>query len=244
MDHQIAKLDLHHRPRRLLLLAALLSLTLSASARADLIIVAEPAVANPGSNNNTMEMVLTNTGPGAVTIGGFSFGVSVAGTDINFTRADINTATATYIFNGHSVFGPTISTQPPALPGPSLKASDLDANPAGTSLSAATTVGLGRLFFDVSPSAALGAHTVTIEPFPTTSLSDPSANDVPITTLVNGQILVNTPIVPEPAALWSALIALAGAGGWVGARHQQRKRSGRAKLGKEPPLLSACSCCW
>src|SRR5262249_41671837 len=115
MDRWIASL---HLPRRSpFLLAALLSLTLSASARADLIIVAESAVANPGSNNNTMEMVLQNTGPGTVTIGGFSFGVSVAGTDINFTKADINTATATYIFNGSSLFGPTISTSPPSYPG-------------------------------------------------------------------------------------------------------------------------------
>jgi hypothetical protein len=219
MNRQIARLPRYRRSRLPLLLATLLGLTLAASARADLIIVAESAVANAPSSNNNLEVILQNTGPGSVTIGGFSFGVSVTGTGIDFTQADINTTTAPYIFNGNSLFGPIISTST----GPSLTASDADADPAGATLAAGSTVGLGRLFFDVAPSAAPGLHTVSIAPFPTTSLSDPSANNVPITSSVDGQILViSTLVIPEPAAFWSAAIALA-IGGCAWARTRQRK---------------------
>ena len=227
MNRQTARLPLRRRPRLPLLLATLLGLTLTASGRADLIIVAESAVANAPSSNNNLEVILQNTGPGSVTIGGFSFGVSVTGTGINFTQADINTTTAPYIFNGNSLFGPIISTST----GPSLTASDADADPAGATLAAGSTVGLGRLFFDVSPSAAPGLHTVAIAPFPTTSLSDPSANDVPVTSLVDGQILViSTLVVPEPAAFWSAVMALA-VGGCAWARARRRKVRSRQSGG-------------
>jgi hypothetical protein len=232
MNRQIARLPRHRRLRLPLLLATLLGLTLTASARADLIIVAESAVANAPSSNNNLEVILQNTGPGSVTIGAFSFGVSVTGTGINFTQADINTTTAPYIFNGNSLFGPSISTST----GPSLTASDADADPAGATLAAGSTVGLGRLFFDVSPSAAPGPHAVTIAPFPTTSLSDPFANDVPVTSFVDGQILVvSTLVVPEPAALWSAAVALvAGGCAWSRSRHRKVRlhRSGAAPEGE------------
>ena len=151
---------------------------------------------------------------------GFSFGVSTRGNDINFTVADIFTATAPYIFAGNSLFGPDINT----TSGASLIASDFSADPAGVDVLAANTVGLGRLLFDVAPGAAGGPHLVTVTPSPTTSLSDSSGNDVPITTLVDGAILVNAgqQSVPEPAALCSAAVVLVvGACVWARGRRSR-----------------------
>ncbi len=149
MIRQIASLKMQHRRWLPLLLSTFLVLAASSSAHADLIVAAQTVAANAGSSGNTLELTLQNTGPSAVTIGGFSFGVSTSGTDINFTLADINTALAPYIFKGNSLFGPNINTST----GHSLTASDLDSDPAGATVSAASTVGLGRLFFDVSPAA-------------------------------------------------------------------------------------------
>ena len=221
MIRQIASLKMQHRRWLPLLLSTFLVLAASSSAHADLIVAAQTVAANAGSSGNTLELTLQNTGPSAVTIGGFSFGVSTSGTDINFTLADINTALAPYIFKGNSLFGPNINTST----GHSLTASDLDSDPAGATVSAASTVGLGRLFFDVSPAASAGPHTVTIEPFPATSLSDPSGNDVPITATVPGAIIVpaGPQLVPEPATVYSAAAALV-AGAWFWTRRRRLQR--------------------
>jgi hypothetical protein len=208
------------RRRRLaFFFAALFVLTSATWTRADLIVAAQTVAANAGSSNNTLEMALQNTGVASVNIAGFSFGVSTMGTDITFTLADVNTVTLPYIFAGHSLFGPNISTST----GHSLTASDLDSNPSGTDVGPASTVGLGRLLFDVAPGAAAGPHTVAITPFPTTSLTDSNGNNVPITTLVDGTIIVTAgpQLVPEPASLTSAAVALA-AGAWLFVRRRGR----------------------
>ncbi len=210
------------RRRRLsFFFAALFVLTSATWARADLIVAAQTVTANAGSSNNTLEMVLQNTGVASVNIAGFSFGVSTAGTDITFTSADVNTVTLPYIFAGHSLFGPTISTST----GHSLTASDVDSNPSGTDVGPASAVGLGRLLFDVAPGATPGAHTVTITPFPTTSLTDSNGNNVPITTMVDGVIIVTAgpQLVPEPASLSSAAVALV-AGAWIFVRRRRGQR--------------------
>ena len=207
------------RRRLVFFFAALFVLTSATWARADLIVAAQTVTANAGSSNNTLEMALQNTGVASVNIAGFSFGVSTMGTDITFTLADVNTVVLPYIFAGHSLFGPNISTST----GHSLTASDLDSNPSGTDVGPASTVALGRLLFDVAPGAAAGPHTVTITPFPTTSLTDSNGINVPITTLVDGTIIVTAgpQLVPEPASLTSAAVALA-AGAWLFVRRRGR----------------------
>ncbi|HEV3078921.1 MAG TPA: hypothetical protein VGY66_04055 [Gemmataceae bacterium] len=211
------------RRRRLsYFLATLFVLTSATWTRADLIVAAQTVAANAGSSNNTLEIALQNTGVAPVNIAGFSFGVSTMGTDITFTLADVNTVVLPYIFAGHSLFGPNISTSPP---GHSLTASDVDSNPSGTDVGPASTVGLGRLLFDVAPGAAAGPHTVAITPFPTTSLTDSNGINVPITTLVDGTIIVTAgpQLVPEPASLTSAGVALA-AGAWLFVRRRRGQR--------------------
>jgi hypothetical protein len=54
------------------------------------------------------------------------------------------------------------------------------------------------VLFDVAPSAATGKFDVVFSGFPATSLSDPSANDVPITTFDSGSIQIEAATVPEP----------------------------------------------
>ena len=176
--------------------AAFAALVCGLPAHADLVVSVGSTTATAGSTANGLDVDLKNTGPSAITIDAFSFGVSVTNLDINFTEANISTAAA-YIFAGDSLFGPTIST----AVGSSLTASDVDAS-GGIVVASGATVGLGHLLFDISPSAATGVFTVSLTGYPTTSLSDASANNIPITTLTDGQIqITGTQAVPEPSSL-------------------------------------------
>ncbi len=185
-----------------------------ASANASLIVAVESAIAAPGSSGNTFDVQLTNTGPSAITVGGFSFGISTGNPSISFR--DANTSTSeTYIFDGSSLFGPDL-TGPTS--GPSLSTSDVFSVAfSGSTLGTGTTVGLGRILFDVSPGAAPGVFPVTLGDFPTTSLADPAEADLAIQTLSAGQITITaTAAVPEPgtlATLFGGLTLLAGCAG-------------------------------
>jgi len=187
------------------MLAASSTLLAPGPARADLIVSVESVTANAGSTSDALDITLTNTGPSAVTVGGFSFGVSVATTNITLTQANIST-TAPYIFDGNSLFGPMINT----FTGQSLIASDLFAiSGSGTTLGAGADVGLGHLLFDVSQTASSGPVTVSLASFPTTSLSDASGHDIIINSLNDGTITIQsfTP-VPEPPALVLAITGI------------------------------------
>lgn len=59
--------------------------------------------------------------------------------------------------------------------------------------------GLGRLLFDVAPSTSTGTFAVTFASWPTTSLSDSGGNDIPVTTVLDGQIQIGSEAVPEPS---------------------------------------------
>jgi hypothetical protein len=175
-----------------------------------------------GSTGNTLEVDLTNTGPSAVEIGAFSFEIAV--TQATFQQADVMTANP-YIFAGDSLFGPIIST---SAPGPVLDASDVfDVIDSGVTLGPGTTVGLGRVFFDVSPSATPGSVLPVLLQGSDiqTSLADFAGNDVAITTLNDGSITLSsggTAAVPEPSK-WALLgMAAATLAGW------QWRRRGRS----------------
>jgi hypothetical protein len=180
-------------------------------AQAEFIISVESVTANAGSIGNTLEVELTNTGSSTVTIGGFSFGISTATSNIDFTGAFDSTAKP-YLFAGDSLFGPEIDTSN----GQSLIASDFSASGLGDFVGAGATVGLGKVFFNVAPSTPGGAIEVTLTPFPTTSLSDPSGNNISVDTLNHGTITVISSVnsVPEPSTLLLALLA-SPAGVWM-----------------------------
>ncbi len=209
--------------RRLMLGLAALFVLSASSARAGLIVTAKNGTGAVGSTGNAFDVILTNTGPSAVSLGGFSFGLTTANSNITFTQANVSTTTP-YIFPGaNSLFGPVISTTPPPA-GQTVIASDLGIS--GVSLGVGNSVGLGHVLFDVSAGAANGTFPVTLTPFPTTSLSDPNGNDVPVTSLVNGSITITGGTnggggtgVPEPSTL--LMLTLSGPVVWLARRRRR-----------------------
>jgi len=186
--------------------AALFLLTLPA--RADLVLLATNSGATQGDTGDTLEVGLTNNGPSDVTIGGFSFGISVPSTSgITFTDVTTNTATP-YIFAGTSLFGPDITNPGQTLPATDITASDITENPSGIDVASGSTVGLGLVFFSVAANAAPTSVSVNFDDYPVSSLSDENGNNVSIDTFEGSAILVapSTAAVPEP----SAAAALAG----------------------------------
>jgi hypothetical protein len=209
--------------------AAAFALAGSPTARADLIVTVHSATADAGSVNNVLEVTLTNTGPAAATIGGFSFGVMTPpGAGVAFTEANISTTTP-YLFAGHSLVVPVIHM----TTGPSLQAADVfDIVDSGATLAPGQTVGLGRLLFDVAPGAGPGEVPVLLQSFATTSLSTPLGVDLPINALNQGRITIRSSadtVIPEPTSLM--LVALMSP---VGALLVWRRRSRRAESARAP----------
>jgi hypothetical protein len=201
------------RPGFLVLAVAGLVLSTAGSVRAGTIVVSVQSVsALQGTSGNSLEVDVQNTGA-PVDIAAFSFEITVAaGSGVSFTGADFSTATNTYIFAGNSAQGPNIAT-PSGSPS-ILDASD-NATSGSTTLGTNSTLALGRVFFDVASSAPPGPVTVFLTPYPSTSLTGPNLNDIPVDTLTNGAITILTQnVVPEPAALVSATLGLL-AGTWL-----------------------------
>ncbi len=195
--------------KRFFLVAALACFLSASVAWGALIVSVQPlsTPAAPGSTGNSFDVLLSNTGPTSVTIGGFSFGITTTDTDVTFTDATTGTSVLTpYIFDGNSLFGPDIATNSGAQ---EVVASDYDADPVGATLGAGAVVGLGHVLYDVAPNATLGAFDLTLEAYPTTSFSDPNGNTVTPDTFTNGVGLIApaTSGVPEPG---SGFLMLAG----------------------------------
>src|SRR5205807_9645410 len=114
--------------------------------------------------------------------------------DVTFTDATTATVSQPYIFSGNSLFGPDIVT---SSPGQTLDASDFVATPlSSTTIAAGGIFGLGRIFFDVSPSATV-PETVTVSfNAGNSSLSDANGNSIAIDSFQSGTI----DVVPEPSA--------------------------------------------
>jgi hypothetical protein len=184
----------HYQLLSALLIGALGAVSASA---AGITISAASVTAMPGSSMNFFDVSLTNLGSSSITVGGFSFSLSIANPNISFT--DVTTATGvSYIFSGNSLFGPDLSGP---NNGQSISASDLFGTPNnGTTIASGGTVGLGHVLFNVSASAAPGVFAVTLAPFPRTTLSDALGNNINIDTLSSGQITIpGQQVAPEPS---------------------------------------------
>ena len=195
------------------LLTAVLACCAARNATAAIEISISPVTkAVAGSNGDSFDVTLTNTGASAITLGGFTFELSTPGSLITFTSATINTS-PTYIFAGTSVFNSPISYSPP---GSVLDA--LDNSLSGGSVGAGATVGLGHVLFNVSASAPATVVPVTFTGYPTTSLSDTSGHILgDVFSLATGATIdiggINSPsvsVIPEPSAwiVWAGCGAL------------------------------------
>ena len=189
-------------------LAILTSLLPAAvSARANIIVAVQLVTANPGTTGNPLEITLQNTGA-PVTIAGFDFRITTTDTDITFTGTNENTPNP-YIFTGDS-FDITNSFSENLLgPGQTMDGNDVSQSGAGTLVGTGATFGLGRVLFNVSPTALTGPFAITlITDVADTSLSGVDGVPVPINTFANGQITIQN--IPEPATALLAAMGLAG----------------------------------
>lgn len=178
-----------------------------APARAGMVITLQSVAAGLGTTGNSIEVTLQNIGA-PVTIGAFNFTVTTSNTDITFTGADSNNTSASYIFLGDSfdvINGFPVNT---LSAGQTMDGVDLSNSGAGMLIGTGVTLGLGRILFDVSPTAFPGGVAVTLlTDTAHTSLADLNANNIAIDTFNNGQIQVAA--VPEPATALLLIAALA-----------------------------------
>lgn len=184
-------------------------LGLGSAARAGLIVTAESTSAYVGTTNNTFEFTLKNSGPANVTLSAFTIGFSISNPSLTLTDLTYDTTLASYIFQGNSLFGPSLVTPPLSLP--VIFADAFDTPGGSVTLMPGQTVGLGVLWFD----APLDRQVIQIL-LDSTMIS--FANDVDLypdsqIQLVNGTLS----IVPEPGTL-SLLLAAAALVGCVKSR--------------------------
>lgn len=192
---------------KLMLILAAAALAPAASASAIFSVAPITTQVHPGDVGDTFDVLLTNSTGADISITAFSFGVTVSSTDITLESADTST-TDQYIFVGDSF--DVINSFPLSLssPGQSLSGSDTTNDGAGITVANGQTVGLGRVFFDVSPTAALGPFSINFsDTAGVNSLSGAGFSAIPFSFASGSQTVTITPSTPEPATL---LLAPAG----------------------------------
>jgi hypothetical protein len=196
-------------------IASFAAVLLGVPGRAATILAIEPPTvsANPGEVGGVFDVVLTNSGPGSITVGSFNFEVSVAGTDITLTGADSSTVAPPYIFAGHSVDA-DISIPLNFTSGQTLDANDTyDVPGSGVTLTAGESLALGELFFNASPTAAFGGITVSFTGgAAANNLSDPAGDIIAINTFSGGTINITS--APEPSSFLLMLAGTAAIAAW------------------------------
>jgi hypothetical protein len=217
---------------RVLLLLALLVLT-ARQAPAEILLSIEPdsPSASVGTKDNFFEVTLTNNNLAPVDILSFNFELSTDNKDILFTRVTTGT-TAPYIFQNSFVTSPTpdglgLPTISATDPGQTIDASDTDLFGGNVTVAPGSTVGLGRVFFDVVSGASTFSFKVSFTDYPGTSLGHldssldpPQSVDIDPANITlkpsDGFIIFQPPAVPEPGAIsvMSLLGCLGIAVGW------------------------------
>jgi hypothetical protein len=191
-------------------------------ARAGTVFSIQPstAAATPGSVGNAFDVVLTNSGLSSIAVAGFNFEVSVTNTNITLTGADFSPAAFPYIFAGNSLDETlSIPLNLPSTSGQTLDANDVyDIPLSGVTVTPGASLALGRVFFDISPGAAVGVFLVTFTgpqaAGDANNLSDFSGNLINVDNFADGTI----EIVPEPGSLFLVLAGLCALAGPAGRR--------------------------
>jgi hypothetical protein len=161
-----------------------------------LILNIQSTSASPNTSGNAFDVTVTNTGPSAVSIDGFTLGIHTASSLISFTDATTGTTVAPYIFGvdgfaGSDLTGPTS--------GQSLTTSDLD-SVAAVSVASGASFGLAHVLFSVAGATPAGYNVDFTSP--STSFSDAAGHPITIDTLNGGTITVtSTSTVPEPSSM-------------------------------------------
>jgi PEP-CTERM motif len=166
--------------------------------------------ASPGDVGDAFDVVLTNNGPSSILVQSFAFEVSVTDADVTLTGADFSTGAFTYIFAGNSFdqnnFLPLNTTS-----GQTLDGSDGTSDGAGITLTSGQSLALGRVLFDISPTAATGPFTVSFTGTPAVGDSNnltgpgPSFTPINVDSFSSGTITITSSSVPEPSSLWLVL---------------------------------------
>lgn len=195
------------RNKLLILILAAVILAPAASASVVFSIAPISTQVHPGDVNDAFQVLLMNNSGADISVAGFSFGVTTTSTDITFESADTST-TDQYIFAGDSLDVINLIPLSFSSPGQYLVGSDLTNDGAGITVPNGNTVGLGRVLFDVSPTAALAPFTINFSNNPgDNSLSGSGLNAIAFSYSSGGQTVTITPSTPEPATL---LLAPAG----------------------------------
>jgi len=191
-------------------LAAVGFMGMVALGHASVIMNLQPVSDAAGSTGDTFDVTLTNTGPGAITIGGFSFGLSVGTSNLSFTGVSTATTIALYVFDAQSLFGPDISVQPPDLPGQALEAEDISVVPlSGSTIGSGVTEGLGHVTFNLSAATPPGGIQLSFVGADD-SLSDPDGEPIDFSTGSGTVTVTGAASIPEPATFGFVGVVLAG----------------------------------
>lgn len=162
-------------------------------------IYVQPSVtyANPGGSGSFDILLTDENGGTGVKIAGFEFGLKSTSPDVTFVNA--NTSLAEYIFRGNS-FVHSNSLDLALQTSPELIALDATEVPGSfVTLMGGQTVDLGKVLFDVSPTAPTEMVGINVDAF-NTNLSDQNAEGVAISSLTGGTIKIPIPTaVPEPS---------------------------------------------
>lgn len=200
-------------------------LMVAAPAHASLILNIQSVSYAPGSNGDSLDVTLTNTGTSAVGVASFQFDISTTNTSINFVDATDLTTLAGYIFPNAVSFDYQFTGTTDILPngansnsGQNFASdipSDLDVNGTNISIGAGATVGLGHVIFNIASNATTGPATITFDQANTILDTFNGTTDVPltITTFNSGTVTVGA-ATPEPAVFGPALLGLACL--WIG----------------------------
>ncbi|HXS94699.1 MAG TPA: PEP-CTERM sorting domain-containing protein [Candidatus Limnocylindrales bacterium] len=191
---------------RLILAAA--ALAPAASAGVVFSVTPVTTIAHPGDIGDSFDVVLTNNSGGTISVAAFTFGVSTSSSDISFQAADTSTS-APYIFAGDSfdiIGGFPLSSG--TFPNQHVVGSDLTNDFTGVTVLNGQTVGLGRILYDVSPTAATGSFSLDLSTNANeNSLSDENFAGITIDSLKDASVSIEN-TVPEPATLLLSPAAL------------------------------------
>jgi hypothetical protein len=198
-------------------------------ARAATIYSISPATisASLGDVGDSFDVVLTNSGPGPISVAAFAFEVTVADPDVTLLGATYATALP-YIFDGDSfdqinatvieslcscsypLSSPSVDTTNQTLVG-----SDVTNDGAGITIASGESIGLGHVLFDVAPGAALGLFGLTFTGnfsgvvADSNNMADPSGNLITVDSFSGGTISISSSSTPEPSSLSLELVAMA-----------------------------------